>query len=483
MHRYKFIFFIAGLFFLLGAFNVQAASNLSGRILLQVQDRGQAWYVSPTNSQRQEINSNDESFRNLIKLGLGVSNRDFLAIQKSAPSRLLGRILIKVEDKGQAYYLNPVDKKLYALRQASDLVDLIKKFGLGITNANLAKIKTAGTTTTSPVITRGQKTITYYWTYRNKKYSLTENLSVDLYQQYANSPKVYTYSEKNPPANPRDNYYAMLISEKNNDPSINKLLNDLKTIAAQEGFQGDELVEFVLAFVQYIPYDEVKLTTTSRLVNYPFETLYKQSGVCSDKSFLSALLLRKLGYGAILFDLPEANHTAIGIQCPIADSTYGSGYCYVETTNYFPIGIIPQSLNSGIANGESAIEDVFKTTNLGKVEYYQKTSGKVYLGISATKEKVTTIKNLKNTIDKSAQELISLKKEINSAKTNLNNLKSQLDNYQAAGDWQNYNSFVPTYNAEVIKYNNQIDNYQKRLDAYNSNIDQYNQAQKNLFQN
>lgn len=483
MRKYKFIFFIAGLFFLLPVAKVQAASNLSGKILLQVQDRGQAWYVSPTNSQRQEINSNDESFRNLIKLGLGVSNRDFLAIQKSAPSRLLGRILIKVEDKGQAYYLNPVDKKLYALRQASDLINLAKKFGLGVSNTNLAKIKISETVKISPAINNDQKTVTYSWTYQNKKYSLTENLSVDLYQQYLNSAKVYSYPEKNPPASPRDNYYAMLISEKSNDSYINKLLNNLKIIAEQEGFQEDQLAEFVLAFVQYIPYDEAKAAANKIVVNYPYETLYKQSGVCSDKSFLAILLLRKLGYGAILFDLPEANHSAIGIQCPIADSTYGSGYCYVETTNYFPIGIIPQSLNSGIAEGESAIEDVFKTANFGSVEYYQKTTGKVYLGISATKEKVANIKNLKSEIDKSIQKLMILKNEINSAKTNLNNLKSQLDNYQAAGDWQNYNNSVPTYNAAVIKYNNQIDDYQILLSAHNSNIDKYNQAQKNLFQN
>lgn len=483
MRKYKFIFFIAGLFFLLSVAKVQAASNLSGKILLQVQDRGQAWYVSPTDNQRQEINSSAESFRNLIKLGLGVSNRDFLAIQKSAPNRLLGRILIKVEDKGQAYYLNPVDKKLYALRQASDFINLAKKFGLGVSNTNLAKIKISETVKISPAINNDQKTVTYSWTYQNKKYSLTENLSVDLYQQYLNSAKVYSYPEKNPPASPRDNYYAMLISEKSNDSYINKLLNNLKIIAEQEGFQEDQLAEFVLAFVQYIPYDEAKAAANKIVVNYPYETLYKQSGVCSDKSFLAILLLRKLGYGAILFDLPEANHSAIGIQCPIADSTYGSGYCYVETTNYFPIGIIPQSLNSGIAEGENAIEDVFKTANFGSVEYYQKTTGKVYLGISATKEKVSNIKNLKSEIDKSIQKLMILKNEINSAKTNLNNLKSQLDNYQAAGDWQNYNNSVPTYNAAVIKYNNQIDDYQILLSAHNSNIDKYNQAQKNLFQN
>ena len=479
----KLLITTAGFLFLLSGLNVQAATNLSGRILLQVQDSGQAWYVSPTNNQRYLLSSSDDSFKSLIKLGLGVSNKNFLAFQKSAPTKLLGRILIKVEDKGKAYYLNPTDKKLYPLEQASDLANIIKKFGLGITNTNLSKIKVASSTAVSSVANTGQKTVAYYWTYKNKNYTLNETLSTSLYQQYVDSPKVYTYYTNNKPTNPRDSYYAMLISAKNNDTSIDKLLADLKTIADVEGFQGDELAEFVLSFVQYIPYDEIKLTTNNRIVNYPYETLYKQSGVCSDKSFLAVLLLRRLGYGAILFDLPDANHTAIGIQCPVADSTYGSGYCYVETTNYFPIGIVPQSLNSGVANSENSTNNFFNTTNLGEVEYYQKTTGKIYNGISSTKEKVATIKTLKTIIDQGAQELATLNSEITSAKTNINNLKTQLETYQSNSDWQNYNNFVPTYNAAVVKYNNQLDYYQTRLDFYNSEVSKYNRAQKNLFQN
>lgn len=243
------------------------------------------------------------------------------------------------------------------------------------------------------------------------------------------------------------------------------------------------LEELVLAFVQYIPYDYSKNSPENIIVNYPYETLYKQKGVCSDKSFLAALLLRKMGYGSVILDLPEANHTAIGIQCPVADSTYGSGYCFVETTNYFPIGTLPQSINSGQANSNNIIDNIFNTSHLGKVEYYQKTFGSLYYGITNTKNQVALIKSLKAIINNDAPELKRIKNEIDLAAENLVNLKKQLEQYRTNGDWIGYNNFTVTYNAEVVKYNAQLEAYQVLADLYNTNINKYNQTQKELFQN
>lgn len=486
---------VASIVFIFLGNNVQAANNLSGRILLQVQDKGQAWYINPANNQRYFLKASDESVSELVKIGLGVSNKDFLAIQKKAPARLLGRILIKVEDKGKAYYLNPIDKKLSEFKKANDVSELVRKYGLGATNASINKFVVASdpqiktnsgkeeTNNNNGKTNSNQKSITFTWKYKNKDYYLNQNFSHDLYQQYVSSPKSYTYYSNNAPANPRDNYYQMLISAKSNDSSIDKLLTDLKSLGQKEGYSGDSLVEFVLAFVQYIPYDYSKNSPENIIVNYPYETLYKQKGVCSDKSFLAALLLRKMGYGSVILDLPEANHTAIGIQCPVADSTYGSGYCFVETTNYFPIGTLPQSINSGQANSDNVIDNIFNTSHLGKVEYYQKTFGSLYYGITNTKNQVALIKSLKAIINNDAPELKRIKNEIDLAAENLVNLKKQLEQYRTNGDWIGYNNFTVTYNAEVVKYNAQLEAYQVLADLYNTNINKYNQTQKELFQN
>ena len=77
------------------------------------------------------------------KLGLGISNKNFDALQLNPTRSLAGRILIKVEDSGRAYYYNPLNLKLYYLGHPEDAYRIIRNLGLGISNANLNKISIA----------------------------------------------------------------------------------------------------------------------------------------------------------------------------------------------------------------------------------------------------------------------------------------------------------------------------------------------------
>lgn len=461
-----------------------AATVLSGRILLQVQDKGQAWYVSPTNNKRYYLGTPQEAFLVMRSLGLGISNKDFLSLQNKLPSRLLGRIIIKTEDQGKAYYINPVTRQLAYLGRPQDAFLAMRNQGLGITNSDLNKITAAKESSPrieNPSPTNDQKEVKFTWRYKNKDYYLNELFSKSLYEKYTRSTKVLTYSSDNPPANPRDTFYSIFLKPKESDDSLDRLLSDLKRIAAIDGYQGDELIEFILAFVQYIPYDHAKEAGENK-PNYPYETLYKNSGVCSDKTFLANTLLRRLNYGAIIMDFPDINHTAIGIQCPQADSIFNSGYCYIETTNYFPIGILPQSINQGIASSSAQINQAFNASSLGQVEYYQKTSGLLYRGIGKTKNQITAIISLEKTIEDTKIEITKLQNEINQAKTNLGNLKAQLDIYWDNQDSQNYNTLVATYNAAIKEYNQQLTEYQAKIGIYNDNVNKYNQARVDLFQ-
>jgi len=54
--------------------------------------------------------------------------------------RLKGKILLKVEDRGRAYYIHPTEKKGYFLNTADDAFAIMREKGVGITNENLAKI-------------------------------------------------------------------------------------------------------------------------------------------------------------------------------------------------------------------------------------------------------------------------------------------------------------------------------------------------------
>ncbi len=116
------------------------SSSLKGRILLQVEDNGEAWYVEPDTQKRAFLGRPDDAFRIMRELGLGVSEKDFNSFGEKAPTRLSGRILLRVEANGEAYYVNPVDLKMHFLGRPADAFQVMRNLGLGITNENLNKV-------------------------------------------------------------------------------------------------------------------------------------------------------------------------------------------------------------------------------------------------------------------------------------------------------------------------------------------------------
>lgn len=121
----------------------ESKSKLSGRILLAVETNGETWYVNPVNEQRYFLGNPLDTLNIMQQLGLGISNSNFNSFNGKAPLRLSGRILIKVQSLGEAYYVNPVDLKMHYLGKPDQALKLMQSLSLGVTNLNLAKISTS----------------------------------------------------------------------------------------------------------------------------------------------------------------------------------------------------------------------------------------------------------------------------------------------------------------------------------------------------
>ncbi|MFA5131233.1 MAG: cupredoxin domain-containing protein [Patescibacteria group bacterium] len=115
-------------------------TKLSGRILIAVQANGETWYVNPINQQRYFLGQPLDAFSIMQQLGLGISNSDFDSYNGTAPMRLSGLILLKVQSHGEAYYVNPVDLKMHYLGTPSQALALMRSLSLGITNVDLNKM-------------------------------------------------------------------------------------------------------------------------------------------------------------------------------------------------------------------------------------------------------------------------------------------------------------------------------------------------------
>ncbi|GEM_PF-5510783 len=113
--------------------------RLKGTILLKVESHGEAYYINPENKKGYYLGRPGDAFNIMRKLGLGATH-EFITSYTVYPDHVSGKILLDVEKNGEAYYIYPKDKKAYYLGRPSDAFDIMRKLGLGITNNDIRKI-------------------------------------------------------------------------------------------------------------------------------------------------------------------------------------------------------------------------------------------------------------------------------------------------------------------------------------------------------
>lgn len=138
--------------------------------------------------------------------------------------------------------------------------------------------------------------------------------------------------------------YQDLLTENSNHAYFAELAAKLEEDAETAGYTGQELVEYLTAFVQAIPYKEDPENDGYDYPRYPIETIVDGGGDCEDKSALLVSLLNSFGFDAIMISPP--GHMAAAVHCPdCEEGTYevsGKKYVYIETTmNGWQIGMVP----------------------------------------------------------------------------------------------------------------------------------------------
>jgi len=358
------------------------------------------------------------------------------------------------------------------------------------------------------------KTITFEWAYNGSNYTLTETLYGAVYNYYNSNPEKRCWYFA--PEEDTENCYREFLVEAKEDSSIREIALDIKELAQKRNLNNDELVELAVAFVQSIPYDDNKLeiikslpdeinedNTSSflgALPGQPYETLYKNSGVCSDKSFLATAILQELDYGTALFDYDgvgsEIGHMVPAIKCPEQYSSYNSGYCYIETTGVgYKIGEIPQmDINTGEIEART-VRNLFNENNitgsirspLKDVVIYKINDGNSYQGIITTYQEIQKIENIENELIELNNVLVSLKNDLNALEDNVNYYDQQAESmysrYEISGNNYLYDQYLSlfsqyqraydTYEIKRLQYNREINKYNNLIEEYNILIEDF----------
>ncbi len=174
-------------------------NNLKGKILLQVENAGEAYYIHPNKTEMYYLGRPDDAFSIMREQGIGITNSDLdkipvsldylsgkdsnndglpdafkvalgLDVDKTdtdgdgfddytellhgydplGPGKINhdldfskaqgGRILLQVERNGEAWYVNPKNNKRYFLGRPNDAFEIMRNLGLGISNKDLSNL-------------------------------------------------------------------------------------------------------------------------------------------------------------------------------------------------------------------------------------------------------------------------------------------------------------------------------------------------------
>jgi hypothetical protein len=142
-------------------------------------------------------------------------------------------------------------------------------------------------------------------------------------------------------------FYRQMTNDPAMEPFYSAILKEIRKQRYKGGrtLTDDEYLEFLVSFVQQIPYDN----TTTGNPKYPVEVIYDQKGDCDEKSILLTGLLSREGYDVGLLIFPTMKHATAGIGIHLATnkpsfrvfSDSKRDYVYIETTTTRLIGFYP----------------------------------------------------------------------------------------------------------------------------------------------
>lgn len=120
------------------------SNRLSGKIVLSIEENGEAWYINPDNLERYFLGRPADAFQIMRSLGVGISENDFENFKSGAPPKLSGKILLRAENNGESYYVNPDNFQMYFLGRPDDAFRIMRELGLGITKKDLSLLRKFG---------------------------------------------------------------------------------------------------------------------------------------------------------------------------------------------------------------------------------------------------------------------------------------------------------------------------------------------------
>ena len=191
--------------------------------------------------------------------------------------------------------------------------------------------------------------IQYDWSYGGQRWRYEADIPITVYELFVDEER------------PKD--YREYVYNEIDDDWLGYTAESFKAIADEEEWDEIETANFVMKFVQYLPYElDTDTTGDEEYPRYPIETMVDcgiskvedgaKGADCEDTVVLLVSILREMGYEVALLLYPEDEHMAAGVRITSELVENWSGYkltyyetdskiwAYCETTA--PVGALGQ---------------------------------------------------------------------------------------------------------------------------------------------
>lgn len=297
-----------------------------------------------------------------------------------------------------------------------------------------------------------QKEILQQFDVEKKRFGFKFFLQPALYQYFTQQPKAYQAGV----SDWETHYWNMFINNDADNILIDDILAKLSKIAKND----DEKVVVACNYVQEgLTYDWGRYQNAHGM-QYPYETVFRGTGLCADKTMLLAKILSKLGYKVAMLTFDKANHMALAIHVPKGYGNYinrEQSYAFIESTSQCQIGYIPPQFVGGVS-----------LTEIPKFIFPKQNGTRAFNHIIELKKQEAqwVTKYGKSYLSANAYEKILLE-EIYLLDEEMKKINAKSDNFLQ----QVIRSLLPFQtNIEVDEYNSLVRKKNNRVDAYNQSI-------------
>ena len=249
-----------------------------------------------------------------------------------------------------------------------------------------------------------------------------------------------------------DDYNAIIGNEVQRK-YISKMVENIRSAAKDP----DDEARIAISLVQHIKYDANTLNEISVnksktgqkfIGRYPYTILNQNwGGICGEKSFLLALLLKELGYGVALYEFDGIHHMALGIKAPAQYAYKGTGYALIESTG----PEIPTFDDYSFVGSDVTLSSISPSKTVIVSD------GKSFATIGTEYSDAQLERSL-------MQEL----KKVNAAAASVNAAAEQLDQIKALAEYWRTKAQTDYTRGDMSSYNNDLKMFEQAKTAYDN---------------